>query len=133
MIRQLTYAFDATLSPRLARAMRMLLPEGADKPVVVAHEITCEADERDAEFEEKGMVATFAARNFILVTCLSSSRRKAVNEQIAAAGLRTVFLADSFNAHGVFLQASKLAATWEQIVRDSYRLKSGDSIVVKLR
>lgn len=110
----------------------MLLPDPEDEPIVTDHLIYHLTEEEG--FDPKAGMAEWllilSKRNKILVTCLSSSKRKLVSDVMAQCGLRAVHLADSFVRLSIFEQASKLTGWWEKIVKQSYRLKPGESIVV---
>jgi len=126
------YTFDTSLSPRLTGCLRMLLPEDGEPLIVVKHDVIHISEE--AGFEpEKGIapfLPTLAKQQRILVTCLSASKRKLVNEALAECRLSAVHLADSFSSLSVLLQASKLIASWEHIVEKSYRLRDGACVSV---
>ena len=127
------YVFDFSLSPKLAQCLNVLLPEidieDEEPPFGVDHRIHHFNDEDGLAPDAAPTVwiPLMAARGRIVVTCLKASKRKHVNDVMAANGLRAVHLAESFVHLGIFDQASKLAAWWEKIVKASYRLKGGAS------
>jgi hypothetical protein len=89
-----------------------------------------ELDDFNAGDSVDEWIPKLARRECILVTCLSSSRRKLVNLSLVAHGVRAVYFGDSFATLPSLVQASRLMSWWERIVKASYRLKRGENIQV---
>jgi hypothetical protein len=139
----ITYVFDTSLSPKLSTCISCLLPEpdGDDESedsekesAWIDHSVShmCETDEFREHEGHDVWIQRAATRNWIIVTCLSKSRRRLVGELLATHGLRAVHLADGFSKLPRFDQAAKLIAWWAKIVDASYRLKTGAAIVVSV-
>jgi hypothetical protein len=134
------YVFDASLAPRLAQAIRLLLPERDDRPdpFPVHLDITTVSEVPGLPLDSPETVViphlAKSARHgefYVLVTCLAPSKRKHVIQTIRDEGLRAVHLADAFVECSLLTQASRLLGHWEKIVTQSYRLKEGEAISVR--
>jgi hypothetical protein len=86
------YTFDTSLSPRLTKCLRMLLPEEGEPLIVVEHDVIHISEEEGFE-PDKGIapfLPILARQRRILVTCLGASKRKLVNAALAECRLSAV-------------------------------------------
>lgn len=130
----IVYCFDHSLSPKLAFVMRYLLPDPEDEPIVVPHDIThvSEIEGIPPGAPVDALIPKLAECGHTLVTCLTPSKRKLVNQALADAGVRVVYLAPGYVTSDEFSRAARLLENWAKIVKGSYRLKAGNAVMVQL-
>lgn len=111
-------------------AIRILVETTGGDPIVVVHDAVHESE---VDCEEIGVVQACANHGYLFVSCPRASRKKLITADVSKAGVRAVYLNESFSNFQLLVQASKLIAQWETLVRQSYRLKGGESVSITIR